>query len=98
MESLLRETKLEVTNKGYCETYWIDKDPEIEGIPTHQYCAEGYAICWQDLGAPLVVDGKVIGVASWWESDFCEWLVEPNVFEDVQNVEIRDFIRNMTGI
>lgn len=58
--------------------------------------AEGQDSCGGDSGAPATSDGKLVGIVSWGFG--CARSTYPGVYVNLLNPEIRDFIREASGI
>lgn len=90
---ILRSVAIPVLTNAECSTSWpgeIDQTMVCAGSP-------GKDSCNGDSGGPLTTDdGTVIGVVSW-GSLVCE-NSQPGVYARTSNPELREFIREKSGI
>ncbi|XP_053691318.1 chymotrypsin-1-like [Sabethes cyaneus] len=90
---ILQELRVLIQSLTACSKIWIEQLTET------MLCAGGVLgedTCNGDSGGPLMCENYQIGIVSWGSTKCAVEL--PAVFTDVSNAEIRDFIRNNTGV
>lgn len=93
----LQSVQIPVISRGKCQDLAnAYKDTVTERFLCTLPPGGGKGPCFGDSGGPLVINGKLSGVVSGGEK--CAGAAEPGMFTDVGDKDIRDFIRQVTGI
>ncbi|XP_055543384.1 transmembrane protease serine 9-like [Wyeomyia smithii] len=90
---ILQELQVLIQSVDACSKIWIEQITET------MLCAGGVLgedTCNGDSGGPLMCDNYQIGIVSWGSTKCAVEM--PAVFTDVSSPEIREFIRNNTGV
>ncbi|XP_058449948.1 chymotrypsin-1-like [Malaya genurostris] len=90
---ILQELRVLIQPLSICSTLWIEQ------LTDTMLCAGGVVgedTCNGDSGGPLMCENYQVGIVSW-GSKKCA-VAMPAVFTNITSIEIRDFIRNQTGV
>ncbi|KAL0267409.1 UNVERIFIED_CONTAM: hypothetical protein PYX00_009687 [Menopon gallinae] len=91
---ILQSTSVRVIDRELCREYYKNK----VNITERMFCAgaDGQDSCGGDSGAPATAGGKLVGIVSWGFG--CARATYPGVYANLLNREIRDFIREVSGV
>ena len=81
-----QRVELPIVSYEYCNN--VPFIVQYKGLMENQFCAgsmdaDGQNLCRGDSGAPLLIDGRVVGIASWGGDEGCEVKESPSVFTEV---------------
>ncbi|XP_045763685.1 trypsin 5G1-like [Maniola jurtina] len=99
--NVLRTLRLLTVSKRYCESEYRERSPVKENLGMTTFCGEAFdsegGACDGDAGSPASVGYLIYGLFSF--SLECKGpTVAPSVFTDLQDIEIREFITEGTGV
>lgn len=98
-DGALPPRSLQIGELGIIDQSACNLTEEYNGnITSRMLCAggDGQDVCFGDNGGPLVIDNIVFGIVSWGIG--CGISAYESVFTNVADPEIRDFVRNSTGL
>ncbi|CAG2118546.1 unnamed protein product, partial [Medioppia subpectinata] len=84
-KALLQYTPMVIVSRQQCNEIW---EPACQTVTERMICASNPSAggCSGDVGNPLVADGRLVGILSWYGKDCPANTVEwPNLYSDVAN-------------